>query len=102
MSTSLALLQLTEEIITSALDSKQCTIGVFIDLKKAFDTIDYTLLLRKLRGVSSDWLTSHLTNRLQYVSIDDCDSLYIMNVTCSIIGPNVFALYINDICNISV
>ena len=87
MSTSLALLQLTEEI-TSALDSKKCTIGIFVDLKKAFDTIDHTLLLRKLRhygirGVSSDWLTSYLNNRLQYVSIDDCDSLY-MNVTCGV------------------
>ena len=46
MSTALALLKLTEEI-TSALDKKN-TIGVFIDLKNAFDTIDHTLLLAKL------------------------------------------------------
>ena len=68
MSPSLALLELTEEI-TSALDKKKSTIGVFIDLKKAFDTIDHTLLLEKLRhygvrGVANDWLSSYLENRL--------------------------------------
>ena len=46
MSTSLALLELTEEI-TSALDNKICNTGVFIDLKKAFDTTDHDLLLAK-------------------------------------------------------
>ena len=49
MSTSMALLELTEEI-TSALDQKKCIIGVFIDLKKAFDTLDHNLLLKKLEA----------------------------------------------------
>ena len=44
-STSMALINLIEEITTS-LDNKKSTIGVFIDLKKAFDTIDHTLLLK--------------------------------------------------------
>ena len=79
MSTSLALLEFTEEI-TSALDKKKSTIVVFIDLKKAFDTIDHTLLLAKLRhygvrGVANDWLSSYLENRLQYVSFGDTDSI---------------------------
>ena len=47
MSTSLALMELTEEI-TTALDDKKVTAGVFIDLKKAFDTINHNLLLKKL------------------------------------------------------
>ena len=47
MSTSLALMELTEEI-TTALDDKKVTVGFFIDLKKAFDTINHNLLLKKL------------------------------------------------------
>ena len=59
-STSLALLELIEEITTS-LDNKKATVGVFIDLKKVFDTIDHNLLLQKLehygiRGISYDWI----------------------------------------------
>ena len=46
MSTSLALMELTEEI-TTALDDKKVTVGVFIDLKNAFDTINHNLLLKK-------------------------------------------------------
>ena len=46
MSTSLALMELTEEI-TTALDDKKVIVGVFIDLKKAFDTINHNLLLKK-------------------------------------------------------
>ena len=46
-STSLALIELLENLSTS-IDSKNITVGVFIDLKKAFDTIDHSLLIRKL------------------------------------------------------
>ena len=109
MSTSMALLELIENI-TTALDPKKCTIGVFIDLKKAFDTIDHHLLLRKLeaygiRGMANEWLKSYLHNRLQYVSIEDNNS-DLLNVICgvlqgSILGPKLFILYINDLCNIS-
>ena len=75
MSISLALFA---DEITSALN-KKCTIGVFIDLKKAFDTIYHDLLLAKLshygiNGIANDWLTSYLQNRLRYVTFDNCDS----------------------------
>ena len=109
MSTSLALMELTEEI-TTALDDKKVTAGVFIDLKKAFDTINHNLLLKKLahygvRGVANKWLASYLSNRKQYVSIDECNS-DLLNVLCgvpqgSILGPKLFILYVNDMCNIS-
>ena len=105
----MALLELIEEI-TSAVDNKKCTIGVFIDLKKAFDTIDHKLLLTKLehygiRGVAYDWIKSYLCERKQYVSVNSCNSED-MNVVCgvpqgSILGPKLFILYVNDIANVS-
>ena len=87
MSTSLALLELTEEI-TSALDHTKSTICVFIDLKKAFDTIDHGILLTKLNhygiiGVANNLLTSYLYNRQQYVNINDQES-DMANVVCGV------------------
>ena len=48
--------------------------GIFIDLQKAFDTVDHEILLDKLknygfRGLSNDWLTSYLTGRRQFVQV---------------------------------
>ena len=62
-----ALIDLHEQL-TKSIDDKLCTIGVFIDLKKAFDTIDHSLLLQKLnrygiRGVANSWLSSYLKER---------------------------------------
>ena len=79
-------------------------------LKKAFDTIDHKLLLTKLehygiRGVAFDWIKSYLCERKQYVSVNSCNS-EAMNVVCgvpqgSILGPKLFILYVNDVCNVS-
>ena len=54
------------------IDDKKVTVGVFIHLKKAFDTINHNLLLKKLahygvRGVANKWLASYLSNRKPYV-----------------------------------
>ena len=74
MSIILALLQFVEEI-SSSIDKKNKTIGAFIDLKKAFDTIDHDILFKKLdrygvRGISNNWVKSYLTGRKKYANID--------------------------------
>ena len=83
---------------------------MFIDLKNAFETIDHSLLLKKLehygvRWVSNDWMRSYLSNREQFVSFNSFKS-DLKTISCgvpqgSILGPKLFILYINDICNVS-
>ena len=108
-STSHAVLTFVEKI-TKAIDKFYHTVGVFLDLSKAFDTIDHKILLYKLsnygiRGRALEWFRSYLTNRKQYVCINDqCSST--QNVYCgvpqgSLLGPLLFIIYINDIQNSS-
>ena len=73
LSTNNALLSIIENIQTD-LDNGDFAAGVFIDLKKAFDTVDHDILLKKLeyygvRGLLRDWFQSYLKNRKQFVSI---------------------------------
>ena len=83
--------------------------GVFIDLKKAFDTVDYKILLDKLnyyglRGIDNQWFSSYLTNRTQTTEINSFISDKEV-VSCgvpqgSVWGPLLFLpclLYVNDI-----
>ena len=89
---------------------KRVTIGVFIDLKKAFDTINHKILLNKLemygiRGMALEWLQNYLSERLQYVNYQGVNSEK-SKMLCgvpqgSILGPTLFLLYINYICNVS-
>ena len=73
-----ALIDLTENI-RKALDKSEFAVGIFIDLQKAFDTVDHKILLEKLnyygiQGVANNWFKSYLTNRLQFVSINGFNS----------------------------
>ena len=104
-STSMALVDLTNKII-DAFERNEYTIGIFIDLSKAFDTINHKILLSKLyhygfRGVPHDWFTDYLNNRQQCTKYESSMSEF-NNIVCgvpqgSLLGPLLFLIYINDI-----
>ena len=93
--------------ITSSINDGDYCIGVFLDLKKAFDVCSHDVLLKKLdnigvRGMTLNWFASYLQNRKQLVEVDGHASDPMLLAALSIIqgstlGPILFNIYINDL-----
>ena len=104
-STTMALIEITDNI-KRLLDERNYVIGIFNDFKKAFDTVDHEIMLRKLdcygiRGHANMFFRSYLINRRQFTVANGVQS-DIGFVKCgvpqgSVLGPLFFLLYINDI-----
>ena len=88
------------------MDTNEIRLNIFLDLSKAFDTIDHTILKNKLKyyglkGSTLHLFQSYLNNRKQYTEIEDTTStilpIYVGVSQGSILGPILFIIYVNDL-----
>jgi hypothetical protein len=108
-STEHATIELTDKILT-AMDHNETPLSIFLDLSKAFDTLNHNILLHKLKhyGLTEKSLQlckNYLTNRQQYVQLNETSS-QMQTITTgvpqgSILGPYLFLIYVNDFHNCS-
>ena len=97
----------TLNFIAENLNNKKLVAGVFLDVSKAFDSINHDILISKLenagiRGVCLDWFRSFITDRFQKVKIGDSFSEFFALITLgvlqgSILGAILFLVFINDL-----
>lgn len=108
-STDLALSTVVDFVV-KALQEKKIVCGIYMDLSKAFDTINHSVLKQKLKhyginGPAYQWISNYLTDRKQVININGTYSES-NNLTCgvpqgSILGPTLFLIYVNDIYRVS-
>ena len=105
----LATIELVDRILWN-IDNKLLPVVVFMDLSKAFDTLDHSILIHKwqyyrITGIALNWFKSYLLNRLQYVDINgSISSMQHISTGVpqgSILGPLLFLIYMNDLPNVS-
>ena len=104
-STELATLELTDRIL-QYIDARNLSLTVFMDLSKAFDTLDHSILLTQFSYYGKHdnelmWLSRYLTNRQQYAELDgissDLKPMFTGVPQGSILGTLLFWIHINDI-----
>ena len=92
-------------ILPKTFDNRKFTLCVFIELSKAFDTVDHQILLKKLKHDRVNkktlaWLRSYLFQRKKHIENTN-DIKYLLEIDCgapqgSILGPFLFLIYVND------